>query len=101
MNVHIHSCAITDIVFKLLNYFLKCFTVYFIFQIFTDNLGYTEKHKYIDIRLAISFAGCATALFALGWDYFHPFPLSRPILIACVLSYPFYFKILLRGSGYG
>ena len=29
----------------------------------------------------------AVAMFALVWDYFYAFPLSRPILIGCVTTY--------------
>ena len=48
-----------------------------------------EYHGLMDGRLLICTVAVGCALFALAWDYFHPFPLSRPILIVCVLSYPF------------
>lgn len=41
----------------------------------------------MDGRLTISGIAVLTAMFALVWDYYYPFPLSRPILIACVTTY--------------
>jgi len=46
-----------------------------------------ESHRLMDIRLGICFTSVGAAMFALLWDYLHPFPQSKPILIACVASY--------------
>lgn len=56
-------------------------------KIILDNLGYQEDFKLIDSRLAICTTAVLFALFALLWDYLHPFPASRPVLILCVISY--------------
>ncbi|CAG2107750.1 unnamed protein product [Medioppia subpectinata] len=59
-------------------------------KVFTDSdrkLGYTENHCLVDTRLAICVTAVGAALFALVWDYFNPFPLSKPVLIGCVVSY--------------
>lgn len=58
-------------------------------KVYTDEryFGYRESHLLMDIRLAICLLGVGAAMFALGWDYFNPFPQSKPVLIACVLSY--------------
>jgi len=59
-------------------------------KIFTDEngkLGYRESHLLVDVRLAICVTAVSAALFALVWDYLNPFPLSRPVLIICVVSY--------------
>lgn len=47
-----------------------------------------EHHGLMDGRLFICTIAVAFAMFALVWDYFKPFPESRPILILCVTSYP-------------
>ena len=58
------------------------------FQVMTDAFGYIEDHKVTDIRLAICTISCCFALAALIYDYLFPFPVSRSVLTACVLSYP-------------
>ena len=40
-----------------------------------------------DGRLVISGIAVGVAMFALVWDYFYNFPLSRPVLIGCVTTY--------------
>lgn len=37
-------------------------------------------------RLLLSLIACSFALFALIYDWLHPFPKSRTVLIVCVLS---------------
>jgi len=56
-------------------------------QVLTQGFGYVEDHKTTDIRLAICTISCCFALGALIYDYLFPFPVSRPILITCVLLY--------------
>jgi len=56
-------------------------------KVLSKKFEWTEKHTLTDGRLFISFIAVCFAGFALVWDYLHPFPLSRPILIICVLSY--------------
>uniref|UniRef100_A0A1W7R9K1 Signal peptidase complex subunit 2 n=1 Tax=Hadrurus spadix TaxID=141984 RepID=A0A1W7R9K1_9SCOR len=56
-------------------------------RVFTEKLKYVENHCLMDGRLTISGIAVGTAMFALAWDYYYPFPLSRPVLIACVTSY--------------
>lgn len=55
-----------------------------------DKFGYVESHKLMDMRLLICTVAVGFSLFALIWDFLRPFPESRPVLIMCVLSYPFY-----------
>lgn len=52
-----------------------------------EQQNYQESHKLIDIRLFICFSAVSCALFALFYDYLYPFPISKSVLIVCVLSY--------------
>jgi signal peptidase complex subunit 2 len=55
--------------------------------VLTEKLGYMETHTLVDGRLFLCTIAVGFALFALVWDYLYPFPLSRTVLITCVLSY--------------
>jgi len=57
-------------------------------------LGYRENHVLVDTRLTICVTAVGAAMFALVWDYLHPFPQSRPVLIVCVVSYFILMSIL-------
>jgi len=41
----------------------------------------------MDGRLVICGLAVSIAMFALAWDFFYPFPKSKPILIGCVGGY--------------
>lgn len=57
-------------------------------------LQYEESNILVDTRLAICIIAVGAALFALVWDYIHPFPDSKPVLIICVISYFILMSIL-------
>ncbi|XP_005106146.1 probable signal peptidase complex subunit 2 isoform X2 [Aplysia californica] len=73
-------------------------------KVLIDILGYKESHALMDGRLLICTIAIGFAMFALIWDYFHPFPLSRNVLMLCVISYfilmgvlTFYLSYVERG----
>ena len=57
-------------------------------QVLIGKFGMVESYNLMDGRLAICTIAVAFAMFALVWDYCHPFPLSRSVLMLCVISYP-------------
>jgi len=56
-------------------------------KIMLDTFGHVESHTLMDGRLIICTIACVFAVFAMIWDYYHPFPESRTVLIVCVLAY--------------
>ena len=46
-------------------------------EVMTGKLPYTENFGLMDGRLLICGVAVGVAMFALFWDYLHPFPLSR------------------------
>lgn len=49
--------------------------------------GFKEDHSLMNGRLLISTIGVLFSAYAIVYDYLHPFPESRTVLIACVLLY--------------
>ncbi len=56
-------------------------------EILIEKLEYKEIHRLMDIRLFICLTAVGAAMFALLWDFLHPFPASKTVLISCVISY--------------
>ena len=56
-------------------------------EVMTNKLPYKENFALKDGRLIICGVAVAVAMFALLWDFFYPFPLSRSVLIGCVTTY--------------
>jgi len=63
-------------------------------EVMTKTLPYTENHSLRDGRLAICALAVFIAGFALVWDFFFPFPQSKPVLIGCVGGYFFLMGVL-------
>ena len=63
-------------------------------EVLTGKLNYDEDHSLMDGRLWICGIAVGVAMFALAWDFFHPFPQSRPVLIGCVGTYFFLMSVL-------
>lgn len=64
---------------------LKCTFIYL--QLMKDDFKCDEDHSLMNGRLILSVIGVAFALYAVVWDYLHPFPESRSVLIVCSVSY--------------
>lgn len=56
-------------------------------SVIIDKFEYKESHRLMDLRLAICTAAVGCALFALFYDYLHPFPASTFVLTVCSASY--------------
>merc|ERR1712154_287369 len=56
-------------------------------EVMTNKFPYKEHFGLKDGRLLICGVAVGVAMFALAWDFFYPFPLSRPVLIGCVTTY--------------
>lgn len=56
-------------------------------QILTKEYKYEESFSLPDGRLLISLLAVGAAGWALLWDWWYPFPASRPVLVLCVFSY--------------
>ena len=60
-------------------------------EILTKRLSYVEDHSLMDGRLWICGVAVAFATFALVWDFFYPFPLSRYLGLCLSIScYSYY-----------
>jgi len=87
--MHLFCCNLT----VLLVHTVIIVPLVYILQVLTDQLGFVESHRLMDGRLALCTVAVGFALFALIWDYLYPFPLSRSVLIMCVVSYPFLYSV--------
>lgn len=56
-------------------------------SVMMTNIASVECFRLIDGRLLISSLAVGFSLTALLWDYLHPFPESRTVLMACVFLY--------------
>ncbi|RZF34751.1 hypothetical protein LSTR_LSTR007803 [Laodelphax striatellus] len=69
-------------------------------DIFTKKFNYDENFALLDVRLFICGLAVGVAMFTLLWDWLHPFPQSRPVLIICVSLYFFLMCVLTVYTSY-
>lgn len=56
-------------------------------EVFIRKYNYVENFALMDGRLALCGLAVCVAIVALLWDFFYPFPTSKPVLVACVSTY--------------
>ncbi|XP_043271539.1 signal peptidase complex subunit 2 [Venturia canescens] len=56
-------------------------------EVLLRKYDYEENFSLLDGRLALCGIAVGVAAVALLWDYFYPFPTSKPVLVACVSIY--------------
>ncbi|XP_043464717.1 probable signal peptidase complex subunit 2 [Leptopilina heterotoma] len=56
-------------------------------EVLIRKYNYIENFSLMDGRLALCGLAVSVAIVALLWDFFYPFPTSKPVLVACVSTY--------------
>lgn len=69
-------------------------------DILTKKYNYIENFSLLDGRLALCGTAVTIAIVALLYDYLYPFPVSKPILVACVSLYFFLMGLLTLYTSY-